>query len=251
VLSEADDIARISFNLPRQRNPQRPATWTALASAINDLPATVRVVILQGEGPSFSAGLDRALFGAVPGGLEELARLPAAAAQDRIASFQRGIAALARPSFVSIALVQGHAIGAGLQVALACDFRVAADDAQLRMAEVGLGLVPDLGGTKRLVELVGYSRAAAICLSGSTVSAQAALRMGLVNEVVPVDDLEAAGQRWADQLTALPHTAVTETKALLLTAAHNLQGEQERLEAAAQHRQLRLLAGIETEDGPS
>jgi enoyl-CoA hydratase/carnithine racemase len=239
VLSEADDIARISFNLPRQRNPQRPATWTALASAINDLPATVRVVILQGEGPSFSAGLDRALFGAVPGGLEELARLPAAAAQDRIASFQRGIAALARPSFVSIALVQGHAIGAGLQVALACDFRVAADDAQLRMAEVGL------------VELVGYSRAAAICLSGSTVSAQAALRMGLVNEVVPVDDLEAAGQRWADQLTALPHTAVTETKALLLTAAHNLQGEQERLEAAAQHRQLRLLAGIETEDGPS
>ena len=74
-----------------------------------------------------------------------------------IASFQAAFDAFARPNLISLALVQGHAVGAGFQLALACDVRIAAADAQFTMAEISLGLVPDLGGTKRLVELVGYS----------------------------------------------------------------------------------------------
>jgi enoyl-CoA hydratase/carnithine racemase len=143
--------------------------------------------------------------------------------------------------------VQGHAVGAGFQLALACDLRIAATDAQFTMAEVSLGLVPDLGGTKRLVELVGYSRAAGICLTGRRVPAAEAMQLGLVTELVEPTELATAGQRWVAQLLALPRTAVTETKALLLAAAGRSQAEQERAEREAQYRQLRELCGLDAE----
>ena len=89
--------------------------------------------------------------------------LPASEADAKIASYQAGFTWLSDPARVTIAAVQGHAIGAGFQLALACDFRVLTEDAQFCMAETGLGLVPDLGGTLPLVRLVGYSRAAEMC----------------------------------------------------------------------------------------
>ena len=184
-------------------------------------------------------------------GVPNLARLagatPARAAEE-IAGYQAAFGVFARPGLVSLALVQGHAVGAGFQLALACDVRIAAGDAQFTMAEVTLGLVPDLGGTKRLVELVGYSRAAAICLTGTPVTAADADRMGLVAAVVPPEQLAAAGRQFVDRILALPRTAVSETKALLLAAAGRSQTEQERAEREAQYRQLRLLAGLAAED---
>ena len=86
--------------------------------------------------------------------------------------------------------MQGHAIGAGAQLALACDLRVLADDAQLRLPEASLGLVPDLTGTSTLMELVGYSRALEICLTGRAVTAAEAQAIGLANVVVPAADLD-------------------------------------------------------------
>src|SRR5947209_8997455 len=103
---------------------------------------------------------------------------------DTIASYQAGFSWLRRPEFVSVAAVQGHAVGAGFQLALACDIRIAATDAQFTMAEPTLGLVPDLGGTQVLVDLVGYSRALEICATGRRVGAEEADRIGLVNLVV-------------------------------------------------------------------
>jgi enoyl-CoA hydratase/carnithine racemase len=271
VLSADGTIATVTLNQPDIRNAQNPLTWAWLLRAVNDLPGTVRVLMLRGEGPSFSAGLDRRLFsppGVEGAGIEgagikgagikgagiegatsplALAAMTAEQASAEIAGYQQAFGALARPGLISIAAVQGHAVGAGFQLALACDLRLAAEDAQFTMAEVTLGLVPDLGGTKRLVELVGYSRAAAICLTGRRVGAAEALRIGLVNEVVPTVGLAAAAQAWAEQILALPRTAVTEIKALLLAAADRDQGEQERAEREAQHRQLRALAGIEHE----
>jgi enoyl-CoA hydratase/carnithine racemase len=116
------------------------------------------------------------------------------------------------------------------------------------MAEVTLGLVPDLGGTKRLVELVGYSRAASLCLTGRRVAAEEAERIGLVSEVVPVDRLDKAGEQFVSQILALPRDAVTEVKALLLAASGRSQAEQEQAERVAQHRRLRALAGLDAED---
>src|SRR3954454_2002594 len=86
-----------------------------------------------------------------------------------IDEFQRGFTWLRDPRFVSIAVVQGHAIGAGVQIALSCDLRVLGDDAQLCMKEPALGLVPDLTGTKPLVDAVGYARALEMCATARTM----------------------------------------------------------------------------------
>lgn len=220
-----------------------------LTRTVNALPGTVRVLFVQGEGPSFSAGLDRSVFASTGSsdapGLVQIAHSDSDAASATIASFQEAFDLGSRPSLVSIALVQGHAIGAGFQLALSCDFRIAAEDVQFSMAEVTLGLVPDLGGTKRLVELVGYSRAASICLTGRRVSALEADQIGLVTAVVPADRLVETGNAFAAQILALPRSAVTETKALLLSASEQSQADQQRLEREAQYRQLRAIAGLD------
>jgi enoyl-CoA hydratase/carnithine racemase len=208
----------------------------------------VRVVVVRGEGRSFSAGLDRAAFtpNGLPAGqsLADLARMPTGVADDLIRTYQEAFGWLARPDLVSIAAVQGHAIGAGFQLALACDIRLAADDAQFSMAEPSLGLVPDLGGTKRLVDAVGYSRAVEICLTARRVSAAEAERIGLAAMVVSVDQLDSAVDDLTAALLAVPRGAGIETKALLAGAAGRSQAEQEAAERAAQLRRLRELVGV-------
>jgi enoyl-CoA hydratase/carnithine racemase len=142
---------------------------------------------------------------------------------------------------VSVAAVQGHAVGAGFQLALACDLRVLADDALLTMAEVSLGLVPDLGGTKRLVELVGYAAALDLCVTGRRIGTEEAHRLGLASRASTRADLdETVAALVADVLRA-PADAVAEVKALLLAAADRDQSEQEVAERAAQVRRLRAL----------
>lgn len=203
--------------------------------------------MLRGEGRSFSAGLDRAMFTpeGVPGapGIVALTEMSQAAATEQIAAWQRAFDWSSRPSLVSIAAVQGHAIGGGFQLALGADIRILADDATFTMAEPKLGIVPDLGGTKRLVDLVGYSRAAEICLTGRQVDAAEALRIGLASHVVPAAELDAAVDRTVAAVLAVNRDAATETKALLLGAASRTQDEQERAEREAQYRRLRALVG--------
>src|SRR5207237_6749782 len=120
------------------------------------------------------------------GGLGELGHLPADEAQERIRAYQAGFRWLRSPGVVSVAAVQGHAIGAGAQLALACDLRIFAEDAQLRLPEATLGLVPDLTGTSTLVELIGYSRALEMCLTARAVGTAEARAVGLANLVVPL-----------------------------------------------------------------
>ena len=153
-------VLTVTLDRPDRLNSQTPKTWTALADIGRSLPDDVRVVVVRGEGRAFSAGLDRSLFDPEPGtedGLGDIGRLPEEQAQERIRAFQAGFRWLRSPGIVSVAAVQGHAIGAGAQLALACDLRVFTEDAALRLPEVTLGLVPDLTGTSTLVELVGKS----------------------------------------------------------------------------------------------
>jgi enoyl-CoA hydratase/carnithine racemase len=150
---------------------------------------------------------------------------------------------LRRPEFVSVAAVRGHAVGAGFQLALACDLRVATDDAQFTMAEPSLGLVPDLGGTQVLVDLVGYSRALEICATGRRVGAEEAAQAGLVNLVVGEGELDAAVDDLVAAVLASVHGAVTATKALLLGARGHSYPEQLFAERQAQLHRLRGLAG--------
>src|SRR5215207_9679989 len=138
-------VARVVLDRPEVRNAQTPAMWRALAEFGTALPAEVRVVVVSGEGPSFSAGLDRKLImGEAVAGEEPLLSLgakPAVEVHETIAGFQAGFSWLRRPEIVSIAAVQGHAVGAGFQLALACDLRVVTPDAKFSMREPALGLV--------------------------------------------------------------------------------------------------------------
>src|SRR4051812_47844535 len=158
-----DAVATVTLSRPDKRNAQTPAMWHALAAVGEQLPATVRVVVVRGAGHSFSAGLDRAMLDPGTGDVARLLELDDAAISATIDGYQQGFTWLREPRFVSVAAVQGYAIGAGFQLALSCDLRVLADDAQLSMKEPALGLVPDLTGTKPLVDAVGYQRALEIC----------------------------------------------------------------------------------------
>jgi enoyl-CoA hydratase/carnithine racemase len=241
-------VATITLNRPDRRNAQTPITWTALRTIGSDLPSDVRVVVVRGEGESFSAGLDRDLFTAegLPGipALLDIAYAPAEEAERVVQGFQEGFSWLGRPDIVSVAAVQGHAIGAGFQLALACDLRIATDDAKFTMAETSLGLVPDLGGTRILIELVGYALALEICVTGRRVAADEAARIGLVNRVVPRADLDGAVSDLVTALLKPPREAVVETKTLLIDAARRGPAEQLLAERQAQLRRIRDLAGV-------
>ncbi|MFE3829970.1 enoyl-CoA hydratase/isomerase family protein [Streptomyces sp. NPDC059092] len=247
-LTVEDAVATVTLTLPAKRNAQSPALWRALAEAGRSLPGSVRVVVLRGEGKSFSAGLDRQAF--APEGFDgepsftDLARGSDTELDAAIAAYQDGFVWLRRSDIVSIAAVQGHAIGAGFQLALSCDLRVVASDAQFAMRETSLGLVPDLTGTHPLVGLVGYGRALEICATGRFVHAEEAGRTGLANLVVDPEELDAAAQDLAAALLAAPRDALIETKALLQGASGRSFEAQRTAERAAQGRRLRDLAGL-------
>ena len=244
---QAGPVASITLNRPDVRNAQTPAMWRALAELGASLPEATRVVVVRGAGPTFSAGLDRTMLDptAHGGDVETVAGLLAlddAEISATIDAYQQGFTFLRDPRFVSIAAVQGYAVGAGFQLALACDLRVVADDAQFAMLESGLGLVPDLTGTKPLVESVGYARALEICVTARMVGAAEAVAIGLALTAVPAAELDATVADLAGALTAAVPGVVSETKTLLAGAAQRDLDEQRRLEREAQVRRLRELA---------
>ncbi|MCW2842388.1 MAG: Enoyl-CoA hydratase [Nocardioides sp.] len=252
LLDVTGPVATITLDRPQVRNAQTPAMWRALAAVGAGLPDDVRVVVVRGSGHSFSAGLDRSMLdpAGAPEGVETVAGLLATSDDEMAATiddYQRGFTFLRDPRFVSVAAVQGHAVGAGFQLALSCDLRVVADDAQFCMKESALGLVPDLTGTKPLVECVGYARALEICTTARTVAADEAVAIGLALTSVPAADLDATVADLVGALTAPLAGAVTETKALLQGAAQRDLEEQRGLEREAQVRRLRevgrLMAG--------
>jgi enoyl-CoA hydratase/carnithine racemase len=232
-------IATVTLTRPDRRNAMTPSMWRGLARIGEKLPADIRVVVVKGEGPSFCAGIDLRAFTAegVPGEPAEVG--PDDPGFDKqVAGYQDGYNWLRRSQFVSIAAVQGHAIGAGFQLALACDLRVLADNATLCMKEAALGLVPDLTGTKPLVEIVGLPRAIELCLTARTVDAQEAERLRLAERVVPLAALDETVGALAAQLLTTEAAAARETKALLTGAYGNSLPEQAAAERAAQARLL-------------
>ncbi|MGY1603199.1 enoyl-CoA hydratase/isomerase family protein [Geodermatophilus sp. SYSU D00815] len=246
VRAERDGpVLTVTLDRPDRLNAQTPATWAALRRVADGVDDDVRVVVVRGAGRAFSAGLDRSLFGpgAGDGTLGELAGMPADLAQERIRGYQSAFRWLRSPGIVSVAAVQGHAIGAGAQLALACDLRILAEDAQLRLPEVTLGLVPDLTGTSNLVDLVGYGRALEMCLTGRAVGATEARAIGVANLVVPNAELDAAVGDLVAALLAPPVGASRETAALIRSAVHNDHETQDAAERAAQVRRISALVG--------
>lgn len=246
-LSVDGHTATVTLDRPDKRNSQTPGMWRALAAIGDSLGDDVRVVVVRGEGPAFSAGLDRQMLDPTFEGEESVAGLLAlddATISATIDDYQRGFTWLRDPRFVSIAAVQGYAIGAGFQLALSCDLRVCADDVQFCMKESALGLVPDLTGTKPLVEAVGYARALEICATARMVGAAEAVDIGLALAAVPAAELDSTVADLVAALTAPLPGAVRETKKLLLGAGSVDLDEQRRLEREAQVRRFRELASM-------
>lgn len=237
----------VTLDKPDRRNSQTPRLWHALAAIGEGLPEEVRVVVLRGAGDCFSAGIDTRLLG--PDGIEgedsvfELMHGSDEQVLTAIDGYQRGFVWLSDPRVISVAAVHGYAIGAGFQLALACDLRVVADDVKFAMKEPALGLVPDLAGTKPLVDLVGYSRALEICATARYVEAHEAQQLGIATVVVPRAELEATTSDLVEAVLASNTGAVRETKALLSAAGARDLVEQRLAERQAQLRRFRDLVG--------
>lgn len=255
-------VATVTLSRPERRNAMTPSMWRGLAAVGASLPGDVRVVLVRGDGPSFSAGIDLRLLsppgapgdagGTSDGGgaVEDVAGddpLPDPAGDgfdDWLAGCQAGYLWLRDPNIVSVAVVQGHAIGAGFQLALACDLRVLADDATLCMKEPALGLVPDLTGTKPLVDIVGLPRAIEMCLTARTVTAAEAADLRLAEIVVPVAELDDCVRDLVAALLATDPAAARATKELLVRAPGHSLHQQAAAERFAQIRLQRARRGL-------
>lgn len=230
-------VTAVWLDRPDVRNAQTFRTWASLAEVGRTLPDSCQVVLLRATGPDFSAGLD--LRQLRPGGTDEgsvdtMLETDDNGVEAAIEGFQSAFAAWRRLPVVVVAVVQGRAIGAGCQHALAADLRVLAADAQLVMAESRLGLVPDLGGTARLVELVGYATALELCLTARPVEADEALRLGLANRTAAPGQLDAVVEALVAGLLALPPEVSRATKQLLAGAVDRDDDDQRAAERRTQ-----------------
>lgn len=242
-------VLRITLDRPEARNAQTPATWEALAAvgaAVRSRPDEVDVIVVTGSGPSFSAGLDRRMFTpeGIPGqmSLASMGAMDDAGIDAAISRIQSAFTWLRDVPGMSIAVVHGHAIGAGFQLALACDMIFAAPDARFAMRETSWGLVPDLAGTWPLVRSVGYSRALEMCATGREVSADEGYRLGFVTRLHA--DPQTAMAELLVSLRAAPPGAVRELTALLRGAPERTEVDQQAAERAAQARRLRSLMAL-------
>lgn len=243
-----DDVAHIVLARPETRNAQDPSMWNDLSSISNEVGGRARVVIVRSLGPSFSAGLDRRLLTGDPslGGhsLIALAQSGAEALREFITGAQRAFTWLRTCPAITIAAVQGHAVGAGFQLALSCDLMIVASDAQLAMRETSLGLVPDLGGISPLVERVGPARALEICATGRWIDADEAVATGVATGHAPEGSVGEAAQALAETLRRAPEGALRELKPLVLKASRRSLGDQLEAEREAQIRRILELTGL-------
>lgn len=198
--------ADLVLKRPEVLNAMNWDIFEGLAAAADELAARdeVRVVVVSGEGRSFCSGIDTGSFGSLAGDPDEM-----------IAVAQSGFRRLASLPIPTIARVHGHALGAGLQLALACDLRIVAEDASLGILERRFALVPDLGGTQRLPLLVGPAVAKKMIWLGERIDGSEAHRRGLAEVVVPADDLERATNELADAIASGPPLTARKVKELV------------------------------------
>jgi len=200
---EARGIVTITLDDPAKMNRLPLAARGQLGHLFAEMSGDddVRFVVLTGEGEVFTAGGDIAAF--LEADAEHLSRLA------------WNVAAPERFPKPVIAKLRGYCLGVGLELALACDFRVAADDIQLGLPEVGLGMIPGSGGTQRLARLVGLGRAKDVVMRRRRISAADALAWGLVSDVVAPEELDAAVDRVIGELAELSPLSLRMAKRVL------------------------------------
>ncbi|MEW5725924.1 MAG: enoyl-CoA hydratase [Thermodesulfobacteriota bacterium] len=200
-------LAWIRFNRPEKLNALNPDVLRELETVIARVESdeTVRVVVLTGNEKAFVAGTD--IEHMARGGINLAYELA-----DLVMRVQERLADLPKPT---LAAVSGYALGGGCELALCCDFRLAATNAVFGQPEINLGLIPGGGGTQRLPRLVGLAPAAELIFLGERITADRAEQLGLVNKVVALDQLEAEARAWGRKLAEKPALALRAAKTAL------------------------------------
>jgi len=227
-----DGIAAITLSRPEKRNAMNREMFAEAADAAEEARRDPDVfgILLAGEGQSFCAGIDLGLLAE----FGTLAALPGSQFRSFVQFAQRPYRSLARLEKPTLAAVQGHALGAGFQLALACDLRVIATSAQMALLETRYGIIPDLGGMHALTRIVGAGRAKELVWTGRSVEAEEADRIGLANRVVGEEKLLDEAEGLLRDVLAHSPIAVAQSKALIDHAAETpLEVELDR-EAQAQ-----------------
>jgi len=222
--SLGDDVFEIRLERPERMNALGVATVAALKQAVSDTAAKhARVLLIRGSGRAFCAGAD----------LKERKGMDLAARMAHNAGINDAINAIAGARCVTIAVLNGLALGGGLEMALACDLRIAAAGISIGLTESRVGAFPGAGGTQRLPRLIGVSRALQMMFSGEPVTSEHALSIGLVNEVVAGDELKARAHAFAKLLAGRSAPAIAAIKRLVYQGMELPLAEALRLERAA------------------
>ena len=206
-------VATLSFNRPERHNAANDAMDDAFFDILEQLHAdpSVRAIVLRGEGPSFSSGRDTSELGLRRRGESDMEFIERGHRYTRLL--------LTMPAPIVVAL-KGWVIGGSFERALLCDIRVASEDAKMRLPEVAHGVIPDSAGVARLFQMAGHGLASDLVLTGRVLTADEALRHGVVSRVVPEGDLDATVRAIADTIAAAPHLAVRLARRTIANLGH-------------------------------
>ena len=190
---EKDGILHVKLNRPEKRNAVNQQLISDVTECFAEVATqpSVKVVLLSGEGKCFSAGTDLTSF---------TASASQADVRRFVRRFQKMFNEIEQLEKVVIAVMHGYCYGAALELAVACDLRICSEETLFNIPEVDMGIIPDGGGSQRLPRVIGLGRAKELILTSKTINAQKAESWGLVNEVVKLQDLEATGLKWAQDV---------------------------------------------------
>jgi enoyl-CoA hydratase/carnithine racemase len=228
---QRENIFEIILNRPEKRNAINWSMMMDLDAAINEAEKLtgIRAVLIRGEGSGFSAGIDVTSFAESSSQFGENWRdnlFPLTAAYQNVTD------KIAHCSLPTIALLHGYCLGLGFEIALACDFRIAAEGTKIGLPETRLGIIPDVGGTTRLTRLAGIARAKEYIMTGKNIDLNDAERFGILNAVVPAEDLLKKGELLVSELSQAAPLAVSYAKRVIDGIGDTERGLQ--LEAWAQ-----------------
>lgn len=238
-------IFTIKLNRPDKRNAIQVQMLQQIAAAVAqaELDPSVRLIVIRGEGKSFSTGLDIMSMGGVPELFgDDWMQRPHMVTR----AWQEALNRLTISPLPVVVLIHGYCIGAGLELALACDFRYCTPEAILSLEEARLGMIPDVGGTTRLTQLVGPSRAKEIILTGRRIDGTTAERWGLVNRILLKDEFDGAVQALAEEISGCAPLAVAAGKRIIQGIVNETTGlVLEQIEQAPLFRTADLQEGIQ------
>jgi enoyl-CoA hydratase/carnithine racemase len=218
-------VGWLRLNRPDKLNSFTITMWREMAelgASLVDDPQGIRTLVVTGEGRAFSSGIDTSVF--TGDGADTLQSMPGATRDDdpsvdMILRTQDAYSWLEDAPFATIAAVRGFALGAGLQLALACDIRVVARGTRLGLLEFKYGIIPDLGGTQRLPRLVGPGKAKEMIFTAAKIDADEGFRIGLVEQLVDDADLDSAAATLAARIAAGPPLAIQGAKRAIRAAS--------------------------------